>query len=46
MNDQFKLVGGGNFIEFRPSGDDFKTAAERSEKMGYLQILIPEGLAV
>ena len=36
MNDQFKLVGGGNFIEFRPSGDDFKTAAERSEKMGVL----------
>lgn len=36
MLDQFKPVAGGKFIEFRPSGEDFKLAAERSERMGVL----------
>ena len=36
MLDQFKPVAGGKFIEFRPSGEDFKLAAERSEQMGVL----------
>jgi hypothetical protein len=36
MLDQFKPVAGGKFIEFRPSGEDFKIAADRSEQMGVL----------
>jgi hypothetical protein len=36
MLDQFKPVADGRFIEFRPSGEDFKLAAERSERMGVL----------
>jgi hypothetical protein len=36
MLDQFKPVAGGKFIEFRPSGEDYKLAAERSERMGVL----------
>ncbi len=36
MLEQFKPVADGRFIEFRPSGEDFKLAAERSERMGVL----------
>jgi hypothetical protein len=36
MLDQFKPVADGKFIEFHPSGEDFKLAAERSERMGVL----------
>lgn len=36
MLDQFKPVADGKYIEFRPSGEDFKLAAERSERMGVL----------
>jgi hypothetical protein len=36
MLDQFRPVADGKFIEFRPSGEDFKLAAERSERMGVL----------
>jgi hypothetical protein len=37
MPDQFKPTANKNFIEFRPNGEDFKLASERSEKMGILQ---------
>jgi len=36
-SNQFKPTANKNFIEFRPNGEDFKLAAERSEKMGVLQ---------
>ena len=36
MPDQFKPVANGKFIEFRPSGEDFKRAADMSEQMGVL----------
>ena len=37
MSNQFKDTSNKNFVEFRPNGEDFKLAAERSEKMGVLQ---------
>jgi len=36
MDSQFKQVVGSDFIEFRPSGEDYKLAAQRSEEMGIL----------
>jgi hypothetical protein len=36
MGNQFKPIAGTDFIEFRPSGEDFKLASERSEGMGIL----------
>ena len=34
--DQFKPIPNTAFLEFRPNGEDFKLASERSEKMGIL----------